>query len=242
MTALSIVSIAASSAGALAVGGRVGDEDRLRGEDVADLAQAVHDERRAGRHEVDDRLGEPESRRDLDRARDRDDLDRRCRRSAKNRRAVFGWAVATRRPARSVDGLVRRVVRDRGGEAAAAVAERRGRGAARRRSRLRRSTPVIAEVGDAVADELDDVVRAHEQDVEVVVLDARDEAPVVLLEDEPGVVEQAQRRLDEAALVRDRRGAGGALIGRPRRGRGRCRPATRRRACRASRGSRPRRG
>ena len=35
------------------------------------------------------------------------------------------------------------------------------------------------------------------------VLDARDEAAVVLLEDEPGVVEQAERGLDEAALVRD---------------------------------------
>ena len=44
--------------GALAVGGRVGDEDRLGREDVADLAQAVHDQRRAGRDEVDDRLGE----------------------------------------------------------------------------------------------------------------------------------------------------------------------------------------
>ena len=62
--------------GALAIGGRVGDEHRLRREDVADLAQAVHDERRAGRDEVDDGLGEPEPRRDLDRARDRDDLDR----------------------------------------------------------------------------------------------------------------------------------------------------------------------
>ena len=60
-----------------------------------------------------------------------------------------------------------------------------------------------AEVGDAVADELDDVVRAHEQDVELEVLDARDEAAVVLLEDEAGVVEQAQGRLDQPALVRD---------------------------------------
>ena len=35
------------------------------------------------------------------------------------------------------------------------------------------------------------------------VLDARDQAPVVLLEDQAGVVEQAERGLEEAALVRD---------------------------------------
>ena len=35
------------------------------------------------------------------------------------------------------------------------------------------------------------------------VLDPGDEAPVMLLEHEPGGVQQAQRRLDEAALVRD---------------------------------------
>ena len=60
-----------------------------------------------------------------------------------------------------------------------------------------------AQVRDAVADELDHVVRADEQDVEVEVLDARDEAPVVLFEDEAGVVEEAQGRFDQPALVRD---------------------------------------
>ena len=60
------------------------------------------------------------------------------------------------------------------------------------------------EVRDAVADELDDVVRADEQDVQVEVLDARDQAPIVLLEDEARVVEQPQRGLDEPSLVRDR--------------------------------------
>ena len=71
-----------------------------------------------------------------------------------------------------------------------------------------------AEVGDAVADELDDVVRAHEQDVEIVVLDARDEAPVVLLEDEAGVVQEPQGRFDEPALVRDGQPQALALIAR----------------------------
>ena len=35
------------------------------------------------------------------------------------------------------------------------------------------------------------------------VLDACDEAPVMLLEDEAGIVEQPQGGLEEAALVRD---------------------------------------
>ena len=63
---------------------------------------------------------------------------------------------------------------------------------------------MMPEVRDAVADELDDVVRPDEQDVEIEVLDARDEAPVVLLEDEARIVEQPQRRFDEPSLVRDR--------------------------------------
>ena len=129
-------------------------------------------------------------------------------RSSKKRRAVFGWAVATRRPARSSTVWYGAVVRDGGGQPAAAVAERRGRAAARRRSRSSRSMPVMPEVGDAVADELDDVVRAHEQDVEVEVLDARDEAPVVLLEDEAGVVEQARGSARRAGPCWGRPGGG----------------------------------
>ena len=122
MTALSIVSIASSSARALAIGGRVGDEDRLGREDVADLAQAVHHERRAGRHEIDDRLGEAEPRRDLDGARDRDDVDGDAalvEEPAGGVRVGGGDAQA----GEVVDGLVGRVGRDRGREPAAAVAE-----------------------------------------------------------------------------------------------------------------------
>ena len=132
-----------------------------------------------------------------------------------------------------LDGLLRRVVRDGRGEPAAPVAEvadarQLGAGLGQQ---VDAGDP---EVGDAVADELDDVVRAHEQDVEVEVLDARDEAPVVLLEDEPGVVQQAQGRFDQPALVRD---------GQPQALAHRSRPFPRRRwSCRGSRGSRPRRG
>ena len=70
-----------------------------------------------------------------------------------------------------LDAPVRRVVGDRGREPAPAVAERadpRQLGAG-----LGEEVDAgDAEVGDAVADELDDVVRPDEQDVEVVVLDA----------------------------------------------------------------------
>ena len=69
------------------------------------------------------------------------------------------------------------------------------------------------EVGDAVPDELDDIVRPDEQDVEVEVADARDETAFVILEHEPGVAEQRDSRLDQAALVRDRQA-------KPTRGRG----------------------
>ena len=114
---------------------------------------------------------------------------------------MFGWAVATRRPARSASRGAG-CPRDGGGEAALAVAER----AQARQLGAGLGEEVVAgdpEIGDAVADELDDVVRPDEEDVEVEVPDPRDEAPLVLLEDEAGVVEQLDRRFDEAALVRD---------------------------------------
>ena len=118
----------------LAVGGRVGDEDRLRLEDVADLAQAVHHQRRAGRHEVDDALGQAEPRRDLDGARDRDDLDRDAAalEEATRRVRVGGGDPEA---GQVLDRLVGRVVRDGGGEPATAVAEGPDLRAVRRRSR-----------------------------------------------------------------------------------------------------------
>ncbi len=202
MTALIIVSIAASSAVALAIGGRVRDEDRLRGEDVADLAQAVHDERGTGRHEVDDPLGQAEPRRDLDGTRDRDDVDGDAPVGEESARGVR-MGGRDSQAGELLDAGLRRVVGDRRGEPAATVAEladawQLGTGLGQE------VDPGDPEVGDPVADELDDVVRAHEEDVEVEVLDARDEAAVVLLEDEAGIVQQAQGRFDQAALVGDR--------------------------------------
>jgi hypothetical protein len=73
------------------------------------------------------------------------------------------------------------------------------------RSRLGEEVdPGDPEVRHAVADEFDHVVRAHEQDVEVEVLDPRDQAPIVLFEHEPRVMEQVQGGFDQAPLVGDR--------------------------------------
>ena len=103
-----------------------------------------------------------------------------------------------------LDRLVRGVGRDGGGEPALAVAE----GSQPRQLGAGLDEEVDAgdaEVGDAIADELDHVVRADEEHVEVEVADARDEAPVVLVEDQACVMQQRQGRLDEPALVRDRK-------------------------------------
>ena len=144
----------------------------------------------------------PEPRSDLDRTRQRHDVD--------------GDPLAREEAPRDVgvgrrdavagelgDRLVRGVGRHRGGKPAATVPEL----AHDRQLRARLGQQVAAgdaQVRHAVADELDHVARAHEQDVERVVLDARHEAAVVLLEHEAGVVEERQRRVDEAALVRHR--------------------------------------
>ena len=59
------------------------------------------------------------------------------------------------------------------------------------------------EVRHAITDELDDVVRPDEQDVERHVLHVADQASVALLEEEAGVVEQRERGLHEASFVGD---------------------------------------
>ena len=104
--------------------------------------------------------------------------------------------------AQVLDGSIGRVVRDGGRQAAAAIpelADPRQLGAGLRQE-VDAGDP---EVGDTIADELDDVVGPDEQDVEVMVLDAGHEAAVVLVEHEPGVVEEPQGRFDHPSLVRD---------------------------------------
>ena len=182
--------------------GGVRDEDRLGGQDVADRPEPVHRQRRAGRHEVHDPLRDAQPRGDLDRARQRHDVDGDpLAREVAPRDVGVGRRDAV--TGEVGDRLVRGVGRHRGGEPAAAVPELahdRQLGAGLGEQVAARD----AQVGHAVADELDHVARAHEQDVERVVLDARHEAAVVLLEHEAGVVEQRQRRVDQAALVGDR--------------------------------------
>ena len=68
---------AASTTSCARVGALAADQHRLRREQRAERAQAVRAQRVPARDEVDDRVGEPEPRRDLDRAGDVDELDRR---------------------------------------------------------------------------------------------------------------------------------------------------------------------
>ena len=104
--------------------------------------------------------------------------------------------------AQVLDRSIRRVVRDGGRKATAAVpelADPRQLGAGLGQE-VDAGDP---EVGHAVTHELDDVVGPDEQDVEVMVLDTGHEAAVVLVEHEPGVVEEPQGRFDHPSLVRD---------------------------------------
>ena len=240
MTALSIVSIASSSA--------------ARSRWAAGLATSTASEGRTSPiwrrpfmtsvEPVETRStiasARPEPGRDLDGAGDRDDLDRDAAAPRRTGGRCSGGRWRRAGPARSVDRPVRRVVGDGGRKPAAAIAEL----ANPRQLRAGLADQVVAgdaEVGDAVTDELDDVVGPDEQDVEVVVLDLRHEAAVVLVEDQAGVVEQARVGSTSRPLfgmARRRR----RVIDRPRQGRGSTRARRRRRACRASAGSRPRRG
>jgi hypothetical protein len=168
---------------------------------IAHRSEAVHDQGRSRRDEVDDCLGEPESGSDLDRARDRNDIDPDPL-LIEEAASRIGMGRGNAQTIEVTDRAVRRVVRDRGSETAVAVAElaHAGQLGARLDQQVDAGDP---EVGYAVTDEFDDVVRPNEQDVEVEVLHAGDERAVVLLEHEPGVVEQLDRRLDQPPLVGD---------------------------------------
>ena len=141
MTALSIVSIAASSSArwtwAVGLATRTASDARTS----RDRAKAVHHERRAGRDEIDDRLGEAEPRRDLDRAGDRDDVDG----DARARRRTVGWRSggrsrrAGRRDRRRSGTGCRRARRRRGGTGRSPSDRSRGSSAP---VSARRSSPV----------------------------------------------------------------------------------------------------
>ena len=92
------------------------------------------------------------------------------------------------------------VVRDGERQAAAPITEL----ANERRVRARlghQIQPGDAQLGDAVVDELHDVVGPDEENVEVEVLDARHQRPLAGFKDEPGVAQQPDRRFDQSALV-----------------------------------------
>ena len=126
-------------------------------------------------------------------------------RSANQRRVARGWDVATRRPARSSTRLRERVAGHRGRQPAAAVAETADDGEVLLGFGKQVGTG-DPEISDRVAHELDDVVRADEEDVEIDVLHPAHEAAIALLELEAGVVQQAKGGFDQPALVGNRQG------------------------------------
>ncbi len=183
-------------------GSGVRDQDGLRDEDVLDRAQAVHRQGGTGRDEIDDGLRQAESRRDFDRAGQGNDVHRDA---ALGEEATGRLRVRCRDPCvgKVGDRRVRRIDRHCCRQAASTVAEEAQDG----QLRARLGEEILAgdaEVGDAVTDELDDVAGPDEQDVEGEVLDPDHEASIVLLEHEAGIVEEFQRRFDQAPLVGDR--------------------------------------
>ena len=187
------------------------DQDRLGGEQRADQPQAVGARGRAGRDEIDDRVGEPEARRRLDRAGDGDELGRdaalveqHLRRDGIRRRDPEAVEIGDR-------GL-RGIVRDRSLQRAAREPElgERDDVGIRLDDEVR---PRHAEVDDAVLDVLGNVARAHEQEVDGSVGARHHERALGRLEREPGIGAQPQRRLGHPALGRDGQREAAVLAG-----------------------------
>ena len=199
MTEASIVSTSCDLAGAPLLGVGGADQDGLAVDEPADAAEAVHHQCRPGGHEVDDAVREAHPGRDLDGAADRHHLHRDAALAEEPAGGVrVGGGEAEVAQVLDRPGL--RVVRDGGFEPAAAVAELgedRQLGAGLQQQ-VRAGD---AQVRDAVADELDDVLGPDEQDVQREVLDVADERSGVVLEHQAGVTEEVQRGLDEATLV-----------------------------------------
>ena len=176
-----------------------GDEHRFRLEQHAERAQAVRAQRVAGRDEVDDRVGEPEPRRDLDRAGDVDE------------RHVDGQQLARQARIDGCDGraaeLLEPVTGDSSGTAASSRHEPKPSGS----SSLHVGAALAHEVdaGDAAVDDavlhvLGHVGGAHEQDLDRrVAARERERALAGLLGAEAGVLEQVERRFAQPALDRD---------------------------------------
>ncbi len=175
------------------------DQDRLRREERAQRAKPVRAQRVAGGDEVDDPVGEPEPRRDLDRAGHVDELDLDRQQLARQP----GIDGRDRRAREILDRLVPRLLGHGGLEPARPVPELE--------QLLHARSPLANEilpgdpaVDDAVLHVLGDVGGAHEQDVDRRVPARERERPLAgLLRAEPGVLEQRDRRLPQPPLDRD---------------------------------------
>ena len=139
-----------------------------------DLAQVVGEQRRAGRDEVADQVGAAEARRDLDGARQRDDLGLRSSSRAGSAPARAGrwWRCAGRRCWRGPGSGSRRAPRSPGGSGrsrARCSSSKRAWRAARGHGEALLLDDVEAdeaEVADVLLHQVRDVVVAHEQHVE----------------------------------------------------------------------------
>ncbi len=180
--------------------GAAPDQHRLRGEQVSEPPQAVGPQRRAGGDEVDDRVGEPEPRRRLDRAADRHELDVD---------AALGEEPSGRDRIRRRDPETGEVVDGRRVRAVGHGHRERATAEAELEELLdaglgldHEVRPRDPEVDDAVLDVLGDVVGPDEQQIDRSVRAGHDERPLRRLEREPRIGAQAQRGFGHAALRR----------------------------------------
>jgi hypothetical protein len=176
------------------------DQHRLRAEQSSYTPQAVDAGRRPGRDQIDDRIGEPEPRRRLDRARDRDQLclDADC---LEHRTRGDGVRSRNTQPGKVGELLLRGGRRHCRFERAAGEPELGQLGDVR----AGLGDEVCAgdpDVDDAVLDVLGDVVRPDEQEVDRRVPARHVQCTLPELELKTGGVEQVERGLCHASLRR----------------------------------------
>jgi hypothetical protein len=165
------------------------DETRARFEHRRDLAQPVHAQGRASGHEIDDHVGDPDVRCDLRGAGDGHDLHRLPARGEEVRRHAREHRRHAGAGPKRVDARDPTLLRRGNGEAAAA--ERQVREV------VEVSSGLAHEVGSgdpgvrrAIGDELGDVLRAHEQRLELTAERGRQRAGAGGTNLEAGVGEQ----------------------------------------------------
>jgi hypothetical protein len=180
---------------------RASHEDGLGGEERADRAQAVHDQRGAAGDEIDDAVGQAHRGGDLDGAGDGHDLGFDAT-LAEGRLGRVRVARGQAQPGQVLQAASRRLVGHRRLQAAVAVAQL-GQDLQLGASLDEQVGAGDAQVGDPVGHELDDVVGAHEEDVQREALDLGRQRARAVLEAQARVVEQLQGRRLHAALVGD---------------------------------------